>query len=242
MSDLLHSTASLPKLRILHLPRSSGQETHNRPIKEGTWPTKLGELHISGGLSDESVVALTALPQSVISLSIGNCTRLSMLTIRPLLEMRGPQLQSLEIVAPITALQVTRGPLNNVLNWAPNLAYLKISVDFLTADFLGVDENDIVIDENTLLHYSLKTLYLHCFDPTQCEDLNVQHVLIGILHGILVGVRILGIHQRLGWRDNDYWINHLWSINNALEEHARKDGPEAEISIEDAGIRFFGTR
>ena len=36
--------------------------------------------------------------------------------ISPLLEMRGPQLQSLEIVAPITALQATRGPLDNVLN------------------------------------------------------------------------------------------------------------------------------
>ena len=62
--------------------------------------------------------------------------------IRPLLEMRGPQLQSLEIVAPITALQVTRGPLDNVLNWAPNLADLKISVDFLTVDLLSVEVND----------------------------------------------------------------------------------------------------
>ena len=211
-------------------------------MKQVTWPTMLGKLYISGGLSDESVVTLTALPQSVIFLSIGYCTRLSMLTIRPLLEMRGHQLQSLEIVAPITALHVTRGPLDNVLNWAPNLAYLKISVDFLTADFIGVDEYDIVIDETTLVHYSLKTLYLHCFDPTQCEDLNVQHVLIAILHGILIGVRVLGIHQRLGWRDNDYWINHLWTINRALEEHARKDGREAEVAVEDAGIKFFGER
>ena len=211
-------------------------------MKQVSWPTMLGKLYISGGLSDESVVTLTALPQSVIFLSIGHCTRLSMLTIRPLLELRGHQLQSLEIVAPITALQVTRGPLDNVLNWAPNLAYLRISVDFLTAGFVGAEHNDIVIDETTLVHYSLKTLYLHCFDPTQCEDLNVQHVLISILHGILIGVRVLGIHKRLGWRDNDYWISHFSTINRALEEHARKAGRAAETPVEDFGIRFFGAR
>ena len=235
LSELLHSTASIPKLEILHLPRSSGHEAHNRPIREVAWPTNLRELRISGGLSDETVVSLTTLPQSVSSLSIRNCTRLSMLTIRPLLEIRGDQLHRLEIVAPITALQVSRGPLDNVLNWAPNLRYLQISVEFLTADSFATDEDD-------KKHESLKTLYLHCFDPALCEDVFPSDVLEGIFFGKLTGVRILGIHERLGWKDNDRDIQGLWQINTLLKQQAKEDGPEAEIPVGDAGIRFYGTR
>lgn len=158
-----------------------------------------------------------------------------MLTVRPLLEIRGPQLHRLEVVAPMTALQLTRGPLDNILNWAPNLRHLKISVDFLTADLFGIEE----IDGR---HKSLKTLYLHCFDPTQCEDFRPGVLLMGIGGGNLSGVRILGIHERLGWRDSDMDIEFLWQINRCLKTDAEEDGPEAEIPVEDAGIRFYGTR
>ena len=236
ISDLLHSTASLPKLEILHLPRSSGHETYKRIIRGVAWPTKLRELRISGGLSDEFVSFITALPQSVSSLSIGNCPRLSMLTIRPLLEIRGPQLRHLEIVAPIPALGVTFGPLDNVMKWAPNLRYLKISVEFLTEALFAERDHD----ES---HYkSLKTLYLHCFDPTQCEDLGAANVLAGIFFGKLEGVRILGIHERLGWRDNERSREALWEINTLLRAQAEEEGPEADIPVDDAGIRFYGTR
>ena len=233
--DLLHSTAGLPKLEILHLPRSSGHGTDNNTTRVA-WPTKLRELRISGGLSDESVSYLTALPQSVSSLSIGNCPRLSMLTIRPLLEIIGPQLSYLEIVAPIPALGESFGRLDNVMNWAPNVRHLKISVEFITQEiFLERD-----YDES---HYkSLKILYLHCFDPAQCEHLGAGLVLIGVFFGQFTSVRILGIHERLGWRDNERSRENLWEINTLLRKQAEEEGSEAEIPVNDAGIRFYGTR
>ncbi len=160
-----------------------------------------------------------------------------MLTIRPLLEIRGPQLHRLEIVAPIPELGVARGPLDNVMNWAPNLRYLKISVDFLTDDLF-----DMSSDEEDLHQESLKILYLHCFDPSQCDYLGASDVLAGIYFGKLTGVRILGIHERLGWRDNERSIEVLWEINRMLKRQAEEEGPEAEIPVDEAGIRFYGTR
>ena len=235
LSDLLHSTASLPKLEILHLPRSSGHET-GRTTSLYHWPNKLRELHISGGISDESVLLLPDLPQSVSSLCIGHCPRLSMLIICPLLEVSGPQLQYLEIVAPIPMLGVYTGVLDNVMEWAPNLRHLKISADFISERIFAM------CDDDKLHHKSLKTLYLHCFDPNESDELGAAHVSLGIFFGKFTSVRILGIHERLGWRDSEASKDALMEINTLLKRQAEEDGPKAKISVDDAGIRFFGTR
>lgn len=99
MSDLLRSTSTLLKLESLHLPRSSAHDS-SRDVLIYSWPSKLRELHISGGLHDESALGLSTLPRSLSYLSIGNCPHLSMLFISPLLKQIGSQLQYLEIVAP----------------------------------------------------------------------------------------------------------------------------------------------
>ena len=235
MSNLLHSMASLAKLEVLHLPRSSGHETY-RGIARHPWPSKLRELHISGGLSDESVFYIADLPQSVSSLSIGHCPRLSMFTICPLLETSGPQLHYLEVVAPIPMLGVYPGVLDDLMEWAPNLRHLKISTDFISERIFAT------CDDAELHHKSLRTLYLHCFDPTESDELAAVHVLNGIFFGKLTSVRILGIHERLGWRDNEGGREALMEIHTLLKVQAQEEGPEAEIPVDDAGIRFFGTR
>lgn len=235
MSDLLHSIASLPRLEILHLPRSSGHET-DRSIALYRWPNKLRELHISGGITDQSVVFIADLPHSVTSLSIGNCPRLSMFTICPLLEASGPRLHYLEIVAPIPYLRVYSGILDDVMNWAPTLRHLKISVDFIS------EGNFATYDDAGLHHKFLKTLYLHCFDPTECDEDLAAHVLNGVFFGKFTSVRILGIHERLGWRDNEGSKEALMEINTLLRTQVEEEGSEAGIPVDDAGIRFFGTR
>ena len=235
LSNLLHSTASLPKLEILHLPRSSSHETGGS-ITLHHWPNKLRELHISGGISDESVLLLADLPQSVSSLSIGHCPRLSMLIICPLLEVSGPQLHHLEIVAPIPMLGVFPGVLDNIMDWAPNLRHLKISADFIS------ERTFETCDDAGSHHKSLKTLYLHCFDPNESDELGAAHVSNGIFFGKFTSVRILGIHERLGWRDNEGSKDALMEIHTLLRTQAEEEGPKAGIPVDDAGIRFFGTR
>ena len=200
------------------------------------WPNNLRELHISGGLSDEFVFFVADLPQSVSSLSIGHCPRLSMFTICPLLEASGPQLHYLEIVAPIPMLGVYTGVLDDLVDWAPNLRHLKISADFISERIFATCDND------QLHRKSLKTFYLHCFDPTESDELGAAHVLNGVYFGKFTGVRILGIHERLGWRDNEGSKEALMDIHTLLRTQAEEDGPKAEIPVDDAGIRFFGTR
>ena len=235
MADLMHSAASLPKLEILHLPRSSGHET-GKKLSWRRLPDTLRELHISGGISDESVFFSSDLPESVTGLSIGHCPRLSMLTIRPLLAVCGTQLHDLEVVAPIPNLTVYNGVLDEVMDWAPNLRYLKVSSDFVSKQIFDT------CDDGELHHKKLNTLYLHCFDPDEGGELGAAHVLKGVYFGKFTSVRILGIHERLGWRDIEVSKKALMEIHDMLKTEAEEDGPTAVIPVDDAGIRFFGTR
>ena len=234
MSDLIHSVACLPKLEILHLPRSSGHETG----KQLSWrrlPNTIRELHVRGGISDESVFFSSDLPESVTGLSIGHCPRLSMLTIRPLLTVCGAQLHELEVVAPIPHLNVYNGVLDEVMDWAPNLRYLKVSSDFISKQIFDT------CDDGELHHKNLNTLYIHCFDPDEGGEFEVEHVLKGIYFGKFTSVRRLGIHERLGWRNFEVSKEALREIDEILKTQAEEDGPTAVIPVNDAGVRFFGT-
>ena len=159
-----------------------------------------------------------------------------MLTIRPLLEIRGAQLHSLEIVAPIPMLGVDFGPLDDVMDWAPNLRYLKISVEFITEQMFAMCE------DVELHHKSLKRLYLHCFDPTQRGDLGAAHVATGVFFGKFTGLKILGVHERLGWRDNVSSIGALEEIHALLRMQAEEEASAADVPVEAAGLYFYGTR
>ena len=159
-----------------------------------------------------------------------------MFTICPLLERSGPHLHYLEIVAPIPMLAVYPGVLDELMDWAPNLRHLKISTDFISERVFAT------CDDAELHHKSLRTLYLHCFDPTESDELAATHVVNGIFFGKFTSVRILGIHERLGWRDREDSREVLMEIHTLLRVQAEEEGPEAEIPVDDAGIRFFGTR
>ncbi len=228
MSDLLRSISFLSHLKILHLPRSSTQDP-GKSILKSDWPAQLQELHISGGLHDETTVYFSTLPPTVSHLSIGNCPHISMLSIGPLLLAKGPQLQYLGILAPIPRLQLGQKPLNNIMGLLPNLRHLKISVDFIDTDFFLNASSE---------HPTLSRIDLHCFDTDDTSQLDASNLYTFLELYPFSKVRILGIHQKLGWAFKD-GVNIL-DLDELLKAMAREDGPGAEVSEDEAGVVFFG--
>jgi len=228
MSDLLRTISFLSNLEILHLPRSSTQDP-GKYILKYDWPTKLRELHISGGLHDETTVYFSTLPSTVSHLSIGNCPHISMLSIGPLLLAKGQQLQYLEILAPIPRLQLGQKPLNNTLELVPNLCHLKISVDFIDTDFFLNASSE---------HPSLTRIDLHCFDAEDTSNIDASSMYSFLELYPFSKVRVLGIHQKLGWATK--YAGDVVDLDELLKAMATEDGPGSEISEAEAGVVFFG--
>lgn len=240
MTDLLRSLSGLSKLDTLYLPRSSTYEAKGDIIKYG-WPARLQDLHISGGVRDESTLCLSTLPPSVTRLSIGNCPHLSMLSLRPILQAKGAQLQYLEIMAPIPALELGHKPLNDVMDMVSNLRHLKISLDFLGPIFFTPSAS------NPDACQSLRRLDLDCFDPAECGFITLEQVWQGFdwaegKDGKFNKVRKLGISNKLGWTVRKSDQATIQEIDELLKAMAREDGPDAEVAEDEAGVLMFGRR
>lgn len=235
MIDLLRSTSLLPKLESLHLPRSSAHDA-SKDLMTCTWPATLRELHISGGIHDEALVSLGSLPPSLSRLRIGNCPHLSIFSIGNLLQTKGPQLQHLEIIAPIPALSRNPTSLSDYMKHLPNLLYLKISLDFVWRSIFPNSERE----EGD--HYPLKQIDIDCFDPTECEFYASDLWAVTDCKSRFGRVRKVGIHRRLGWTDTSEGKEQVRDLDDLLKALAREDGPNADVKEVDAGVVLFGKR
>lgn len=232
LPSLLHSTSHLPHLHTLHLPRSSAPDP-GKSILTHSWPPNLRTLHISGGLHDSTTVYFSTLPPTLSHLTIANCPHLSMLSIGPLLLAKGPQLQRLEILAPIPRLQVSHKPLNDIMKYLPHLSHLKISIDFIDSTLFFKPVADAAHRQP-----SLTRLDLHAFDTEAVSEINASN-LYSLLESYLFSqIRILGVHQKLGWVRKA--SRSVVDLDELLKALAREDGPGGKVSEADAGVVIFG--
>ena len=212
--------------------RSSAQDT-SRDLRSCSWPAKLRELHISGGIHDEPLVSLSTLPPTLSSLSIGNCPHLSMLSIGNILKNKGSQLRHLEIVAPIPSLAQDHKPLSSYMIHLPNLLHLKISLDFISPSFLLLEK-----DREDL--YPLRQLDLDCFDPADCDAFTATDLWGAICDEGFGRVRKVRVHRRLGWTATKEGKKRIKDVDELLKALAREDGANAAIDENEAGVVIFG--
>ena len=232
-SSVAHEMTMLTRKSLT--ARSSAHDK-SKDLMTCTWPATLRELHISGGIHDEALVSLGSLPPSLSHLRIGNCPHLSIVSIGNLLQTNGPQLQHLEIIAPIPALSRNPTSLNDYMKHVPNLLYLKISLDFVSlSTFLNLEreEGD---------HYPLKQIDIDCFDPAEGEFYASDLWAVTACESRFGRVRKVGIHRRLGWTDTREGKEQVRDLDDLLKALAREDGPNADVKEVDAGVVLFGKR
>lgn len=237
-ADMLQGSSVAHEMTMLtprYLTARSSAHDASKDLITCTWPATLRKLHISGGIHDEALVSLGSLPPSLSHLSIGNCPHLSIVSIGNLLQTIGPQLQHLEILAPIPALSRNPKSLSDYIKHVPNLLYLKISLDFVwQTTFLSErEEGD---------HYPLKRIDIDCFDPAECELYASDFGAVIAFESRFGMVRKVGIHRRLGWADTREGKVQVRNLDDILKALAREDGPNADVEEADAGVVLFGKR
>ena len=226
ISDLLRSINPLINLAVLHLPRSS---TTNAGTKERrTWPAKLQELHINGGLHSTSSITNHSLPLCLSNLSISNCPHLDAESLFDLLETLSPQLSKLSLLAPIPSIRY-HPDLYNILNVLTNLTHLRLSVDLIYEPFFLY-----YLEYNPALA-SLTRLDLDCFDPDYCTQVNLLVLFDCLGYGMFAKVRVLGVHPKLGWNASHYGKD-LEDVSDLLKALAREDEAGAGIPECEAGV------
>lgn len=225
MLDLIRSTSFLSKLESLHLPRSSDPLSMNSSPKF-KWPVTLRELHISGGLRDSAAPYFRKLPPTLSYLSIRNCSNLTIEFIQPLIKTLGPQLHSLDILAPLPHVHHwPTPPLDLVLDLVPNLTHLKISVDLISIRFFEGPRPT-----------SLTRLDLHCHDRSNCQYIEPLMVYNALGTDAFAKVRIVGVHYKLQW-DTRLYLQDLMDLEELLIALAREDEAGAGISEAEAGVK-----
>lgn len=111
----------------------------------------------------------------------------------------------------------------------PNLRHLKVSIDFIDTDFFLNASSE---------HPSLTRIDLHCFDTDDASQIDASNMYSFLELHPFSNVRILGIHQKLGWATRDG--SNVVDLDELLKAMAREDGPGAEISEDEAGVVLFG--
>ena len=237
-ADMLQGSFVAHKMTMLtprYLTARSSAHDASKDLITCTWPVTLRELRISGGIHDEALVSMGSLPPSLSRLSIGNCPHLSIVSIGNLLQAKGPQLQHLEILAPIPALDRNPKRLSDYMKHVPNLLYLKISLDFVWHSRFPSEK-----EEGDL--YPLKQIDIDCFDPAECELYASDLWAVIACESRFGMVRKVGIHRRLGWPDTREGKEQVKDLDDLLKALAREDGPNADVREVDAGVVLFGRR
>ncbi|MCJ1469284.1 hypothetical protein MMC07_007917 [Pseudocyphellaria aurata] len=241
LDSFMHSIKRLDKLDCLYYPRSCTLN-NNRTLKHlASWPINLRELHIPGNLGEDSLEFISNFPQSLTSLSIGNCPRLIIRSIYFLLHILGPQLTSLEIKhSRIISGEYSLGEL---LPYLPILRRLSIPGEHISSPkFFDCASELKSKGPFPLAELELSsTVMYHDFETAVVGDDIWNDVWSAVEDGGLGRLRTLKVHRSLlDWElyhEND----DKNALNDLLQALAEEDA-EAFCSHEtvDAGVWIFG--
>lgn len=239
MSNLFHSIAALPSLRILRIPRASAPDLKSRTTGLG-WPAKLQELYISGGLDGKSVLfdlLISSARPTLARLSMEYCPHVDRSCILTLLKAQGIHLQYLRIGAPMRLLH--KASLNEMVVHLPKLIHLSISVDFIDANFF---EAEITAARGDL--GALQSLDLDTLDAFKPDDWMIQPEVIwnAIADQRLPSLRELRVHRKIGWMDTVSGKVAMAEIDGLLKALERERAAAAGVDAANAGVIVFGRR
>ncbi|KAI1007512.1 hypothetical protein K3495_g721 [Podosphaera aphanis] len=185
---LFQAIQSLPELESLYFPRCSSND-QEITTESYVWPPRLRSLYIAGGVDDQFLISqLSGVPRSLSRLSIRHCPQVTVSTIVFILSKLGKQLRRLTICHPMP--QISRGKLDNILNFCPSLHTLRVSADYISDElFKRIPEN-----------HPLQNLILEC-SPNAEADVKVSPEIIynAARDNFLPNLRRVIVSQRLAW-------------------------------------------
>lgn len=135
---LLQKISRLDNLTTFRLPRSSGFGADVKP-SEISWPRRLENLSLSGGIDAHFMHGIVAFPPTLRSLTIEHCPMAKGFALMHMLRMAVRPLPNLEILKLANLPRLSGSALDNVLFVLPGLTRLSISVDYITPALFDFD-------------------------------------------------------------------------------------------------------
>lgn len=166
-----------------------------------SWPPRLKTLHLAGGIDDYFLRKHVGnISKSLERLSIQHCPMIYPGALRETLTKIGGSLQHLTLRYPLNRLH--RGALNQTLSWCPNLVALRISADYIDANFFEPESivNFETLDDGDIVGHPLRILELECSHSAGEEvGIDPDVVWTAIDAGLLPWLRSVRVSARLAW-------------------------------------------
>ncbi|KAF2090330.1 hypothetical protein K490DRAFT_63209 [Saccharata proteae CBS 121410] len=215
--DLARVVKQLPKLEVMYFPRSSTEKEWFK-ANMFEWPA-LVELHLGGGLHPQFIYSFgdattgqSFMPSTLTTLSLTHCPRLDDAAVGALLGWVGPNLKSLTIE---DMRQLSMSALDGILVVCSNLTFLRISLDYITIDFLPSETSTWT---HPLEHLELSTTN----SSTHQRDMFFQPADLSAALDSFPNLRILRVSKQAGWH-GDELADDLEFLSSELgEAHKRR--------------------
>lgn len=207
-------------------------------IKRSPWPPALSSLSVSGSimtllLSSPSSEALQ-IPKTVNALYISHCPFTTSRQVTPYLLNLSFQLTALSINFPMPCLPYNA--LDNILVLCPNLTYLLVAVDYITAHMFD--------ETNAYAGHPLRQLDLDSSGHLGV-DMKVapNDLFIAVAEERLSGLRRVRVSERLGWLKGARRRKDTIDLGDMLEAVGRESGDGIECGVwEFEGVVVMGSR
>lgn len=186
---LFQTLKSQQDLEVLLFPRSSALDGLVRDATAYSWPPKLKQLHLAGGIDDYFLEThLVNLPASVERLSIQHCGGIYANALLSTLSIVGPQLQHLTIGHPMSRLSA--GCLDFIFTLCPSLIAFRVSADYITNEMFRVIPTG----------HGLRILDLDCSGTAGADvEISANSIAAAIDEGRLPDLRSIRVSNRLAW-------------------------------------------
>lgn len=194
-----------------------------QPDKPYSWPPRLKSLHLAGGIDDYFLrTHVGNISESLERLSIQHCPMIYPGALRETLARIGGRLKHLTLRYPLNRLH--RGALNQTLSWCPNLLALRISADYIDANFFE-PENIVCFEtlgDQGITGHSLRIMELECSHSAGEEvGIDPDVVWTAIDAGLLPWLRSVRVSSRLAWNATEALKENMIDLSEimvALEE------------------------
>lgn len=231
MPRFFKTLGNLCNLEVLHFPRTSCHSSSE--VNSLIWPPRLRELHMIGNLDYSGLPPLNNFPPSLTYLSLRKC-RLEMPFIDAIIEKLSPQLLHFRYGNDMSHLY--EGHLDGILKKLPSVQRLSIPIQQISTRFFSYS---FELNSSTPTQIVELELTSNVYATDQNDDIDIDVIWDAVLDGGLGRLRILRIHQDLGWPRSNLELTDLKLFSEMLQALAREDGERATVSEDKAGVYIF---
>ncbi|EME38703.1 hypothetical protein DOTSEDRAFT_92047 [Dothistroma septosporum NZE10] len=237
LSRLLQTVSHIESLSTFRLPRSAG--FHGKVVPGSvSWPPRLENLSLSGGIDAHFMHGIVALPSTLRSLTIEHCPAAKGFALMHLLRTAVQPLPDLEILRLANLPRLGTTALDSVLVVLPGLTKLSISIDYISPMLFDLDvgsHREAVEYIHCLPHSAtlptrhkwspgrgcdLRTLELtNSGNPGVEDKISPIDVMIALDEGTLPHLRQVRVAKSLLWHMSST-ADDLDALSDALKESA----------------------